>query len=124
MERVAVYAGSFDPITMGHMDLVRRATGLFDRVILSIGHNPKKHSLLPIETRRAVLEECTEQHESQKGERAAKKDVKSVECPAIRFRLGRGDAKSYFPGGRGRLWGSGSGGAALASLQCTFPITF
>ncbi len=61
MERVAVYAGSFDPITMGHMDLVRRATGLFDRVILSIGHNPKKHSLLPIETRRAVLEECTEQ---------------------------------------------------------------
>lgn len=58
MERVAVYAGSFDPITSGHMDLLKRATGLFDRVILSIGHNPKKKTLLPMDVRRGVLEEC------------------------------------------------------------------
>ena len=58
MERIAVYAGSFDPITTGHMDLVRRATRLFDRVILSIGQNPKKQCLLSVAARRAVLEEC------------------------------------------------------------------
>lgn len=58
MERIAVYAGSFDPITTGHMDLVRRATKLFDRVILSIGQNPKKQYLLSVAARRAVLEEC------------------------------------------------------------------
>ena len=58
MERIAVYAGSFDPITTGHMDLVRRATRLFDRIILSIGQNPKKQYLLSVEARRSVLEEC------------------------------------------------------------------
>lgn len=60
MRRIAVYAGSFDPITTGHMDLVRRATGLFDEIILSIGHNPKKQYWLPLATRKRVLEECTE----------------------------------------------------------------
>lgn len=59
MRRIAVYAGSFDPITTGHMDLVKRATGLFDEIVLSIGHNPKKQYLLPLATRRSVLEKCT-----------------------------------------------------------------
>ncbi len=58
MERVAVYAGSFDPITTGHLDLVRRASKLFDRIVLSIGHNPKKQYLLSIESRKAILDEC------------------------------------------------------------------
>lgn len=60
MRRVAVYAGSFDPITTGHMDLVRRATKLFDEIVLSIGQNPKKQYLLPLDARRRVLEACTE----------------------------------------------------------------
>ena len=59
MKRVAVYAGSFDPITSGHLDLVRRATGLFDEVVLAIGNNPAKRYLLPTETRLSVLEACT-----------------------------------------------------------------
>jgi len=58
-ERIAVYAGSFDPVTVGHMDLARRALQLFDRVVLAIGHNPAKKYHLPLEVRRAVLEECT-----------------------------------------------------------------
>ena len=58
MSRIAVYAGSFDPITMGHMDLVRRATGLFDEVVLAIGNNPAKQYLLSTEARTAVLNEC------------------------------------------------------------------
>ena len=48
---IAIYAGSFDPITTGHLDVVRRARGIFDKVILGIGQNPDKQSLLPCEKR-------------------------------------------------------------------------
>jgi pantetheine-phosphate adenylyltransferase len=58
MKRIAVYAGSFDPITTGHLDLVSRAVSLFDEVVLSIGTNPRKDCFLPIEVRKRVLEEC------------------------------------------------------------------
>ena len=51
---IAIYAGSFDPITTGHLDVVRRARGLFDKVILGIGQNPDKQSLLPCEKRVAL----------------------------------------------------------------------
>lgn len=57
--RVAVYAGSFDPITNGHLDLVRRARTLFDRVILAVGHNPNKRRTLPLDTRLSILQETT-----------------------------------------------------------------
>jgi pantetheine-phosphate adenylyltransferase len=60
MSRIAVYAGSFDPITTGHMDLVRRAAGLFDRVILAIGNNPSKQYLLPTAARLDVLNQCVD----------------------------------------------------------------
>jgi pantetheine-phosphate adenylyltransferase len=56
--RIAVYAGSFDPVTEGHMDLARRALSLFDGVVLAIGHNPSKRYHMPLEVRRKVLEEC------------------------------------------------------------------
>ena len=59
MERIAVYAGSFDPITNGHMDLVKRAAKLFDRVVLAIGSNPAKQYLLTMDERQSVLDECT-----------------------------------------------------------------
>src|SRR5215813_12967988 len=52
---VALYAGSFDPITLGHLDVLRRARGLFDRIILAIGENPDKPSLFSFEER---LEIC------------------------------------------------------------------
>ena len=48
---IAIYAGSFDPITTGHLDVVKRARGMFDKVILGIGQNPDKQSLLPCEKR-------------------------------------------------------------------------
>ena len=44
-EHLALYAGSFDPITRGHLDVLRRARGLFDRIILGIGENPEKPAL-------------------------------------------------------------------------------
>jgi pantetheine-phosphate adenylyltransferase len=59
MKSSAVYPGTFDPITRGHEDLVRRAAGLFDRVVLAIAANPNKAPMFPVEQRvelaRAVL---------------------------------------------------------------------
>ena len=44
MKRKAVYAGSFDPITKGHLDIARRALGVFDEVVVAVAHNPDKES--------------------------------------------------------------------------------
>ncbi|MBV9346054.1 MAG: pantetheine-phosphate adenylyltransferase [Gammaproteobacteria bacterium] len=51
MKRNAVYPGTFDPITNGHQDLVRRAAGIFDRVIVAIAANPYKTPLFPLAKR-------------------------------------------------------------------------
>jgi pantetheine-phosphate adenylyltransferase len=51
MNRSAMYPGTFDPITNGHHDLVRRAAGLFDRVIVAIASNPNKAPMFPLEAR-------------------------------------------------------------------------
>jgi pantetheine-phosphate adenylyltransferase len=59
MKRKAMYPGTFDPITNGHHDLVRRAAGIFDRVIVAVAANPNKAPLFPltlrVELSRAVL---------------------------------------------------------------------
>ncbi len=49
--RVAIYPGTFDPITRGHEDLVRRAAGLFDRLILAIAESPAKRPLFDLDER-------------------------------------------------------------------------
>jgi pantetheine-phosphate adenylyltransferase len=51
MSRVAVFPGSFDPMTMAHLDVARRAASLFDRLVIGVLHNPKKSPLFPIERR-------------------------------------------------------------------------
>lgn len=51
MEKICVYPGSFDPITIGHLDLIERACGLFDRVIVAVLHNPAKHGCFPVDER-------------------------------------------------------------------------
>jgi pantetheine-phosphate adenylyltransferase len=48
MSRVAVFPGSFDPMTMAHLDVARRAALLFDRLIIGVLHNPKKSPLFEI----------------------------------------------------------------------------
>jgi len=50
-QHVAVYAGSFDPVTLGHMDVLRRSRMLFDRIVIGIGRNPNKEPLFTIEER-------------------------------------------------------------------------
>ena len=55
---VAVYPGSFDPITNGHLDIVRRATAVFDRLIVGVLENPRKQPLLPAADRVEVIREA------------------------------------------------------------------
>ena len=54
--RIAVFPGSFDPITKGHIDIVRRALPLFDRIIIAVGSNSVKSSLFSLEKRMHWLE--------------------------------------------------------------------
>ena len=57
-ERVtrAVCPGSFDPVTLGHLDVVRRAAGLFDEVVVAVGTNPSKSRLFSAQERLSMLE--------------------------------------------------------------------
>ena len=48
---LAIYTGSFDPITLGHLDVLRRARALFDEVVLAIGRNPEKPAMFTFEER-------------------------------------------------------------------------
>ena len=57
MPRVALYAGSFDPVTNGHLDVVRRAVRLADRLVIAIGIHPGKTPLFPPDERLAMVEE-------------------------------------------------------------------
>ena len=58
MPRVALYAGSFDPVTNGHLDVVRHAARLADRLVIAVGVHPGKPPLFPAEERLAMLTEC------------------------------------------------------------------
>ncbi len=55
---IAVYPGTFDPITMGHLDIVDRALNLFDKVIIGIALNPHKSPLFTIEERLDMIRKC------------------------------------------------------------------
>jgi len=57
--RIAVYAGSFDPITLGHLDVMKRASRLFDKLIVGIGINIEKVPLFGAEERQELIREAT-----------------------------------------------------------------
>jgi pantetheine-phosphate adenylyltransferase len=57
MPRIALYPGSFDPVTNGHLDVVRHAVGLCDRLIVAIGVHPGKKPLFSVEERLAMVRE-------------------------------------------------------------------
>ena len=56
--RHALYAGTFDPFTLGHLDVVRRAAGLFGQVTVGVARNPLKHPLFTPEERVEMIEEA------------------------------------------------------------------
>ncbi len=57
MKRLAIYPGSFDPVTNGHIDIITRGLKLFDRIIVGILHNPAKTSLFTVQERMGMLNE-------------------------------------------------------------------
>lgn len=61
--RIAIYPGTFDPITNGHLDLVQRALRLYDRVIVAVGINPLKTALFSLEERLDMIRQTAGQNE-------------------------------------------------------------
>ena len=80
--RLAVYPGSFDPITNGHLDVVRRAAAVFDRVILAVLENPRKEPMLDAVGREALIRESIAVVAPELVERV---DVRSFDGLAVEF---------------------------------------
>ncbi|HLC95735.1 MAG TPA: pantetheine-phosphate adenylyltransferase [Candidatus Nanoarchaeia archaeon] len=59
MSKIAIYAGSFDPVTNGHLDIVQRALKIFDKVIIAVGENKEKKYLFSVQERAEMIKECT-----------------------------------------------------------------
>ncbi|MFD2670158.1 pantetheine-phosphate adenylyltransferase [Marinicrinis sediminis] len=57
--RIAVYPGSFDPVTLGHLDMIRRAAEQFDHVVVAVLNNQSKHPLFTVEERTELLRQVT-----------------------------------------------------------------
>ncbi|MBA3533174.1 MAG: pantetheine-phosphate adenylyltransferase [Ardenticatenales bacterium] len=56
-ERIAIYPGSFDPLTDGHLSIIRRASAIFSKLIVVVGYNPKKKTLFSVEERLHFIRE-------------------------------------------------------------------
>ncbi len=57
--RVAIYPGSFDPVTLGHLDIIRRASVVFDRLIVAVMHNQNKKPMFSVDERMDFLKRTT-----------------------------------------------------------------
>jgi len=64
MKKIAIFPGSFDPFTVGHESIVRRAIPIFDQIIISIGHNTSKKSFFSEEKRKELIERVFENEKS------------------------------------------------------------
>ena len=62
-ERIAVYPGSYDPLTNGHIDIIERGLKIFDKIVVATLHNPQKKGLFSIEERMDILRETFDDHE-------------------------------------------------------------
>ncbi len=63
MQHIALYPGSFDPITFGHLDILERATNLFDKVIVTVAVNKEKSAVFSGDERLALIHECLAEKE-------------------------------------------------------------
>jgi pantetheine-phosphate adenylyltransferase len=86
MRRIAIYPGSFDPVTNGHIDIAQRGLRLFDKIIVAILSNPVKNFLFTVEERIEMLESSFEEYPNIEVEKfdgllvdyAAKKDSTAI----------------------------------------------
>ena len=60
-EKIAIYPGSFDPVTKGHIDILERASKMFDKVIIAVLKNNDKKSLIPVEDRVNLIKEAIQE---------------------------------------------------------------
>jgi pantetheine-phosphate adenylyltransferase len=60
--KVAIYPGTFDPITNGHLDILHRAAAIFDQVYIAVAHNVQKSPLFSTEERIKLIRECTKEY--------------------------------------------------------------
>jgi pantetheine-phosphate adenylyltransferase len=87
--KIAVYPGSFDPITYGHLDVVERAAAVFDRVVFAVLVNPQKGAaVFPTEVRLALIREAVD--ESCPAEVAGRIEVESFDGLTVDFCRRRG----------------------------------
>ncbi|MGD0861955.1 MAG: pantetheine-phosphate adenylyltransferase [Candidatus Limnocylindrales bacterium] len=87
--RIAVYPGSFDPMTNGHLDVVARAAAVFDRVVFAVLVNPRKSApIFPIDVRLAVIREAVD--ECCPAEVAGRIDVEAFDGLTVDFCRRRG----------------------------------
>ena len=59
MNKIAIYPGTFDPITYGHIDIMRRGLKVFNKIIVAVAHNPQKNPLFSFEERIEMIKEET-----------------------------------------------------------------
>ena len=64
MKRIAVYPGSFDPLTFGHIDLIDRTVGMFDELIIAIAYNIRKSGFFTVAERMEMIRDLTEKHDN------------------------------------------------------------
>lgn len=58
--KIAIYPGSFDPVTLGHLDIIKRASALFDKLIVVVMHNVSKKPIFSVEERKEFLKQTTQ----------------------------------------------------------------
>ena len=76
--KTVIYPGSFDPVTNGHIDVIKRALKIFHKVIVTVGDNPGKEPTFTIEERIDMLKECTKDIENIEIEIGFTNDQKSI----------------------------------------------
>ena len=64
----AIYPGSFDPVTFGHLDIIKRSTGMFDEIIVGVLNNSQKNSLFNVDVRVTILEDLLSDYDNVKVE--------------------------------------------------------
>src|SRR5207237_899191 len=104
-QRVAIYPGTFDPPTNGHLDIVDRGSRLFDRVVVGVGRNLSKKTVFTAEERVALMQEA--------GRDLKNVEVRSFDSLEVEFARGVGEAGSTNRGDRA----DGLGMATLLAID-------